>query len=229
MPDAPRKGVARVVAGAPRNRGEGGEQQGIPWLRPPGTRRRHGNRSGWGAGKRGLSERGTLMKSAAHSTPAWRGSPGRLLGAAALLVIAVGAMGAEMAVEPTFMRSSDLKWGAGPPSLPPGARLAVLQGNPAKAGPFTIRAKLPAGYKIPAHWHPTDENVTVVSGTFFMGMGDKLNPAQGKSMPAGSFISLPAKCHHFAWTTKPAIIQVHAMGPFEVTYINPADDPRNRK
>jgi hypothetical protein len=171
----------------------------------------------------------TLMKTSAYWTPVQRWSSRRLLTALAILGAVGGTVGAQMAEEPTVMTSKGLKWMAAPPALPPGSQVAVLQGDPTKEGPFTLRAKLPAGYKVPPHWHPTDENVTVISGTLLMGMGDKLDRSMAKSMGAGSFISLPAKCHHFVWATKPTIIQVHAMGPFEVTYINPADDPRNHR
>jgi quercetin dioxygenase-like cupin family protein len=168
------------------------------------------------------------MKSSSCSMPRQRGWARQLLTAAAILVCATAVVGAPSGVEPLFVRSRDLKW-VDTTILPPGSKIAVLQGDPTKEGLFTIRAKMPAGYKIPAHWHPTDENVTVLSGALGIGMGDKLDRTQGRSMAAGNFMSLPAKCHHFAWTTRPTIIQVHAMGPFEVIYINPADDPRNRR
>jgi hypothetical protein len=122
----------------------------------------------------------------------------------------------------------ELKWGAGPPSLPAGARVAVVEGDPTKSGQFTIYARMPANYRIPAHWHPTDERVTVVSGTFYMGLGDKLDPAKGKLLPVGGYALMRAKTRHYAWTTREAIIQIQAMGPFEINYVNPADDPRNR-
>ena len=120
----------------------------------------------------------------------------------------------------------DIKWGEGPPSLPPGSKLAVLSGNPDKTGLCTLRAKLPDGYKIPAHWHPTTEYVTVISGTLYMGTGEKLEESKGHAMEAGSFGAIGAKTHHFAWATGDTEIQVHLMGPFAITYINPADDPR---
>jgi quercetin dioxygenase-like cupin family protein len=101
-----------------------------------------------------------------------------------------------------------------------------LTPRPPKAGElFIVRLKVPAGYKIPAHWHPTDENVTVISGTFNMGMGDKLDPAKTKAFPAGSFAVAPAKVNHFALAKKEAIVEVSAMGPFAMTYVNPDDDP----
>jgi quercetin dioxygenase-like cupin family protein len=121
---------------------------------------------------------------------------------------------------------NELVWGDAPPSLPPGAKLAVLYGDPGKQGLFILRLKLPANFKIPAHWHPTDENVNVISGAFMMGMGDKLDPAKAKELQPGGFASMPAKTNHFAIAKKETIVQVTAMGPFVITYVNPEDDPR---
>jgi Domain of unknown function (DUF4437) len=122
------------------------------------------------------------------------------------------------------MSPADIKWGDAPPVLAKGAKLAVLFGDPSKDGLFIVRLKMPANYKIAPHWHPTDENVTVISGSFAIGMGDKIDP-KAKSLPVGSFFSLPAKMHHFAFTTKETIVEVSAMGPFVLNYIDPADDP----
>jgi hypothetical protein len=123
----------------------------------------------------------------------------------------------------------ELKWGPAPPSLPPGAQLAVLSGDPSKAGgQYTMRAKFPDGYKVPPHWHPTDENVTVIQGTFNLGMGDKLDQSETKALPAGGFAMMPKHMHHFAWATGETIVQIHGTGPFAITYVNPADDPRKK-
>lgn len=122
----------------------------------------------------------------------------------------------------------ELKWADGPPSLPPGAKFAVLEGDPKNPGTFTMRLKLPADFKIPAHWHPADEHVTVLSGTFNMGVGDQLDPAKGKALPVGSFALMPARTHHFAWTKEETIIQLHGIGPWGINYVNPADDPRKK-
>ena len=118
-----------------------------------------------------------------------------------------------------------LQWGAGPPHLPKGARLAVLSGDPGAAGPFTVRMKFPAGYKIAPHSHPTDENVTVISGTLSLGMGDKFDRKTMKTLPAGGYAVLPAGMHHFAWSRTGATVQLHSNGPFVINYVNPADDP----
>lgn len=123
---------------------------------------------------------------------------------------------------------SDIHWQDGPPSLPPGAKFAVIEGDAKKEGLFTMRIKLPAGYVVPAHWHPVDEHVTVISGTFMMGMGDKFDRKNLQKLTAGSFAVMPAKTTHFAAADKECIIQVHAMGPWAINYVNPADDPRKK-
>jgi hypothetical protein len=124
---------------------------------------------------------------------------------------------------------ADIKWVDAPPSLPPGAKLAALEGDPAKPGPFTIRLQVPDGYKIPAHTHPTVERVTVISGTFHLGTADKFDETSGHEMVAGSFAIMPAEMKHFAWATGETVVQVHSTGPFVIKYVNPADDPRNAK
>lgn len=121
----------------------------------------------------------------------------------------------------------DLKW-ADVPSLPPGAKIAVIEGPLNEAVPFTFRLKFPANYKIPAHWHPAIEHVTVISGTFNMGTGDKLDPKQTKPLSAGSVAIMQPKTNHFAWTKGETIIQVHGVGPWVLNYVNPADDPRKK-
>lgn len=119
-----------------------------------------------------------------------------------------------------------VKWGPAPPVLPPGAQAAVLLGDPSKDGPFTIRLSAPDGYKVPPHFHPTTENVTVISGIFHVGTGDKLDTTKGDKLTAGGFVSLPAGMHHYAWMEGPTVVQVHGTGPFALTYVNPADDPQ---
>ena len=112
----------------------------------------------------------------------------------------------------------------------PGARLAVLSGDPEKSGPFVIRIRQPPGGKIAPHWHPADEHVTVVKGTVFIGMGEKLHKRGAREFAAGSYLLLPAKMPHFAWVARKGegIVQVHGMGPFQIVFVNPADDPRNK-
>ena len=145
---------------------------------------------------------------------------------AALLLAALpaAALAADdhMAVQPNA-----LKWGPPPPGLPAGAQVAVVSGNPGSDGPYVVRARLPAGYKIPPHTHPTDENVTVLSGNFHIAMGDKFDTKKGETLRAGGFVNAQKAMQHYGWTTSPTVIQIHGMGPFAINYVNPADDPRN--
>jgi quercetin dioxygenase-like cupin family protein len=120
-----------------------------------------------------------------------------------------------------------VKWGPGPAFLPAHARLAVLQGDPGKSGAFTIRLQLPNGYTVRSHFHPTDEQITVLSGTFLVGMGDTFNIRQAERLAAGGFMTVPAEAHHFATARGLTILQIHGEGPFVITYVNTADDPRN--
>jgi quercetin dioxygenase-like cupin family protein len=119
-----------------------------------------------------------------------------------------------------------LKWGPAPPSLPKGAQAAVLSGDPGKPGPFTIRLKFPPGFKVPAHNHPTFEAVTLISGSVTIGMGDKLDESKGEKLAPGGFIYLAEKTNHFAIANTESIVQINSEGPFNVNYVNPADDPR---
>lgn len=123
------------------------------------------------------------------------------------------------------MNSTDLKWGPAPAVFPKGARMSVLSGDPGKSGMFTVRLKMPAGYVVPAHSHPTDELVTVISGELSLGMGDRLNRAKSATLRAGGFADAPAKMNHYAFSRTGAVIQIIAEGPFAMTYVNPADDP----
>jgi len=126
----------------------------------------------------------------------------------------------------TSMMPDDIKWSAAPDSLPAGTQIAVLSGNPMKPGPFVIRLKTAAGEKIAPHWHPTSENITVISGEFLVGTGDKYDESIAKSYPAGSFLSMPAHMHHFAGAKGDTVVQVESNGPFVIHYVNPSDDPR---
>ena len=122
----------------------------------------------------------------------------------------------------------DLKW-TDIPSLPPGAKLAVLEGPMNEAVPFTARLRLPANYRIPGHWHPAVERITVLSGTFYMGAGEVLETSKGVAVPTGGFTVMPARTPHFAYTlAEPTEIQLHSTGPWGITYLNPADDPRKK-
>ncbi|HEX2216899.1 MAG TPA: cupin domain-containing protein [Xanthobacteraceae bacterium] len=127
----------------------------------------------------------------------------------------------------TVVPAEEVKWGPAPPSLPPGAQAAALLGSPAKEGPFVLRLKFPAGFKVPPHRHSKDEFVTVISGGFAVAAGEKLNP-ETKALPAGSFIHLPAGMPHFAMAVGETVVQINGMGPFDVTYVDPKDDPRKK-
>jgi quercetin dioxygenase-like cupin family protein len=126
----------------------------------------------------------------------------------------------------------EAQWGPAPPMLPAGAKIAVLAGDPGKAVPYAIRLKFPAHYAIPAHSHPTDENVVVVSGALTFGMGDKLlrGAAANKTLTSGGFALMPAGMNHFAYTSaQETTIVLYGQGPVEFKYVNPTDDPRNAK
>lgn len=125
-----------------------------------------------------------------------------------------------------FASADAVKWGAGPPSLPPGSQMAILTGDPTKKGPFTIRLKFPDGYKIPAHQHPTYETVTVISGVANIGMGDKFDEAKAKELKEGGFVNLPANMNHFAFAIGETVVQINSEEPFDIKYVNPSDDPR---
>ena len=127
----------------------------------------------------------------------------------------------------TMVSPDELQW-TDVASLPPGAKLAVIEGPMNEAVPFTFRLKLPANYKIAPHWHPAIEHVTVISGTFNMGTGDKLDTSKTRALPAGAVAIMQPKTHHFAWTKKETVIQVHGVGPWGINYVNPADDPRKK-
>ena len=151
----------------------------------------------------------------------------RLTGALASL-----ALGVTFAAGPVFGQSTHVlvpadkvQWGPAP-GLPAGAQIAVLEGNPSEKGAVTLRLRFPANYNIPPHWHSMTERLTVLSGTFNVGMGDKLDRNAGQTLEPGGFVSLPATMHHFAWTTTPTVVQVNLEGPFDVFYVNPSDNPQ---
>ena len=122
-----------------------------------------------------------------------------------------------------------MKWGPAPPMLPKGVQIAVLAGDPGKKGPFVVRLKIPPGAKVPAHQHPTDEVVTVISGDFHFGMGDKLDESKAEKLGPGGFVDLPANMNHFAFSGGgEVIVQINSEGPFVIKYANPADDPSKK-
>ena len=128
----------------------------------------------------------------------------------------------------TPLNAKDLKWGPAPNVFPKGAQIAIVSGDPFKDGPYVLRFKIPRGYKIPAHNHPTSENLTILSGNFHIGMGDKLDEKKGMELTAGAYGEAPAKMNHYAWATSNTVLQIHGQGPFAITYVNPADDPSKK-
>ena len=143
--------------------------------------------------------------------------------------VAVPSAGHDKKEVTALHRPDDLKWQDGPASLPPGAKIAVLEGDPTKPGPFVFRVKVPDGYKIPPHTHPKPERVTVIAGTFNIGMGDTFDDTKGQEMPVGTYGTWPAGMKHFVWVKGETVIQFHGDGPWTITYVNAADDPRTQK
>src|SRR5262249_31728824 len=127
------------------------------------------------------------------------------------------------------VKPDDIKFGPAPPALPSGAKVAILFGNPMKSGPYVLRVQLPDGYKVPPHWHPTEENVTVIKGTFNIGKGEKFSKDKAEKLPVGGYMRMPKEMRHFAWVDGETILQIHGIGPFEINYVNAADDPRKKK
>jgi quercetin dioxygenase-like cupin family protein len=128
-----------------------------------------------------------------------------------------------------MLAPEDIRWGACPPALPAGASCAVIEGSlGAPNALFAYRLRMPDNYRIPAHFHPADEHLVVINGVFNLGHGDKLKLDATRAMPAGSFLVLPKGMRHFAWTKGETIVQVYAIGPWGLTYVDPRDDPRNQ-
>ena len=149
-------------------------------------------------------------------------------GLVALAVISVAALAQEAKSTHVVTTPNEITWGAPPPVFEQNAKFAVISGDPGKTGLYVVRLQMPAGYKIMPHWHPTDEHVTVISGSFGIGMGEKFDKGTMKDLPAGGYTLLPAEMRHYAMATSAAVVQVHGMGPFQLTYVNPADDPSKR-
>jgi len=153
-----------------------------------------------------------------------------LFGLAAALLFAsfVTSTGAAQTPAHVMENLGAAKWGPAPPMLPPGAQIAVLAGDPTKSVPYTVRLKFPANYDIPAHSHPGDENVAVLSGELFMGMGTRLDRKAGTGLGVGGFAHMPANANHFAFTKGETTILLYGQGPVDFKYVNAADDPRTK-
>jgi quercetin dioxygenase-like cupin family protein len=123
------------------------------------------------------------------------------------------------AAKPKILSAAEMQWQEGPPSLPAGAQMVVLDGDPGKKGSFTFRLKMPAGYKIPPHTHPTAERVTVISGAVHLGIGEKFDESAGRELKPGDFAVIPAGVPHFAWSPGEAVVQIHSEGPFQRTFV----------
>ncbi len=138
---------------------------------------------------------------------------------------------ADAAAQPahTIVRADQVSWASGPPSLPTGAQAAILHGDPAKEGLFVMRLKLPAGFSIAPHTHPKPEIVTVISGAFNVGMGDVADKSGAQRLAAGSFFAFDPGMAHYAHVDEETVVQINSTGPWAITYVNPADDPRKKK
>jgi quercetin dioxygenase-like cupin family protein len=128
-----------------------------------------------------------------------------------------------------FYPPTSVEWKPGPAAIPAGAKMAVLEGDPTKEGPFVVRFQFPDGYHIPPHTHPKTERVTVLSGNLYLATGETLDRDSARKLPAGSFGYWPAGMKHAAWSEGETVIQLHGIGPWQINYVNPADDPRNAK
>jgi quercetin dioxygenase-like cupin family protein len=145
------------------------------------------------------------------------------LSASVALAQGTPSLGKEHAV---VVLPDQVNWAPAPPSLPPGAKAAVLEGNPKQAGAFTMRISLPDDYRIPPHFHPAVERVTVIKGTFQLGMGDKFDESALTELPEGSYVSMRPGTRHFVQAKGNTIVQINGIGPWKLTYVNPADNPR---
>jgi len=138
-------------------------------------------------------------------------------------------LGAQTASEKHAFTPDAIPYGPAPAFVAPGAQLAVIEGNPgASTGDYTVRLKMPDGYRIAPHWHPLRENVTVLSGTFKVGMGDRFDETKMAAFPAGSFAFLDPDMHHYAMASGEVVVQVHGKSPLQFNYVNPSDDPSKK-
>jgi quercetin dioxygenase-like cupin family protein len=158
-----------------------------------------------------------------------------IFGSALAILFAVVFDQAQLSAEETqsgemrFYPPTTIEWKAGPAALPPSAKMAALEGDPTKEGTFVVRFQFPDGYHIAPHTHPKTERVTVISGILYLATGEALDRDSARMLPAGSFGYWPAGMKHTAWSEGETVIQLHGVGPWQINYVNPADDPRNAK
>jgi hypothetical protein len=145
-----------------------------------------------------------------------------------LAALASAAPLAAHGADATMINASSLKWSDAPPSFPKGAKVAVLYGDPGKAGPVTMRLMMPANYKVAPHTHSQAEDLTVLSGTLYLGMGDKQDTKDAHALAPGGFHHLPGKTVHYVFTKLPTVVEGHFEGPFDIVYVNPSDDPSSK-
>ena len=151
----------------------------------------------------------------------------------AVITVAAAAVSAPTALAQAIdghkiVPNSEIKWSPAPPSIPSGAQATVLYGDPSKEGLFALRLKLPDGYALAPHTHPKPEIVTIISGTFRLGMGETADRSKAQPLDAGSFLALPPGMAHFAFADGDTVIQLNSTGPWTLTYVNPNDDPRKK-
>jgi mannose-6-phosphate isomerase-like protein (cupin superfamily) len=172
----------------------------------------------------------TCRKAASPSIIRDRRFTMRLPFLAVVFALTLGALLTQLSYAQNAFTPDQVKWGPAPPFIPPGAQLAVLEGDPmAATGDYTIRLKMPDGYKVAPHTHPQRENVTVLSGTLQVGMGDQFDAGKMMSFSAGSFAYLDPSMHHYAAASGETVIQIHGQAPVKFNYINAADDPTMKK
>jgi quercetin dioxygenase-like cupin family protein len=158
-----------------------------------------------------------------------------LLSSALAMLLAMAISATRLSAEETqsfdmrLYPATSIEWKPGPVAIPAGAKMAVLEGDPTKEGPFVVRFQFPDGYHIPPHTHPKTERVTVISGNLYLATGETLDRNSAKKLPAGSFGYWPAGMKHAGWSEGETVIQLHGIGPWQINYVNPADDPRNAK
>lgn len=142
------------------------------------------------------------------------------------LCLAAAMPAAATAEAPVILGANDVRYRPGPPTLPPGPEIAVLYGNPGAPEIFALRLKLPAGYRLPPHRHERPEIVTVISGTFHLGIGEDGDRARTTRLEAGAFFAVPAGTAHYGYAEGETVIQLNTIGPGGIAYVDPADDPR---